>query len=93
MKLVSVFSFLFISISSFSQTDSIYLLKPDRVFDGEQMHTNWVVLVQKNKIVQAGPLNFKLPAATRIIELKGTTLLPGLIEGHSHLFFCILTMK
>lgn len=86
MKLVSVFSFLFISISSFSQTDSIYLLKPDRVFDGEQMHTNWVVLVQKNKIVQAGPLNFKLPAATRIIELKGTTLLPGLIEGHSHLF-------
>lgn len=86
MKLVSVFSFLLISISSFSQTDSIYLLKPDRVFDGEQMHTNWVVLVQKNKIVQAGPLNFKLPAATRIIELKGTTLLPGLIEGHSHLF-------
>lgn len=86
MKLVSVFSFLLITISSFSQTDSIYLLKPDRVFDGEQMHTNWVVLVQKNKIVQAGPLNFKLPAATRIIELKGTTLLPGLIEGHSHLF-------
>ena len=86
MKLVSVFSFLLNTISSFSQTDSIYLLKPDRVFDGEQMHTNWVVLVQKNKIVQAGPLNFKLPAATRIIELKGTTLLPGLIEGHSHLF-------
>lgn len=86
MKLVSVFSFLLITISSFSQTDSIYLLKPDRVFDGEQMHTNWVVLVQKNKIVQAGPLNFKLSAATRIIELKGTTLLPGLIEGHSHLF-------
>jgi imidazolonepropionase-like amidohydrolase len=31
-------------------------------------------------------MNFKLPATTRIIELKGTTLLPGFIEGHSHLF-------
>ncbi len=31
-------------------------------------------------------MNFKLPAGTEIIELKGYTLLPGLIEGHSHLF-------
>ena len=50
------------------------------------MHTNWVVLVHKNKIEQAGEMNFKLPANTRVIDLKGTTVLPGLIEGHSHLF-------
>src|SRR5215217_3405980 len=68
------------------QTDSFYLLKPDRVFDGENMHNDWVVLVHGNKIEQAGAMAFKLPANTRIIELKGATLLPGLIEGHSHLF-------
>ena len=62
------------------------LLKPARVFDGEQMHTDWVVLVQKDTIVQAGPMRFKLPADTKIIELPNTTLLPGLIEGHSHLY-------
>ena len=68
------------------QTDKYILLKPDRVFDGEQMHSDWVVLVKNNKIEQAGTMMFKLPAGTEIIELKGMTLLPGLIEGHSHLF-------
>jgi imidazolonepropionase-like amidohydrolase len=61
------------------------LLKPDRVFDGTQMHTDWVVLVKNNKIEDAGPMRFKLTADAQIIELKGMTLLPGLIEGHSHL--------
>lgn len=69
-----------------AQNDSFYLLKPDRVFDGETMHNDWIVLVHNNKIEQAGDMKFKLPANTRIIELKGATLLPGLIEGHSHLF-------
>jgi len=68
------------------QTDKYILLKPDHVFDGEQMHSDWVVLVKNNKIEQAGAMMFKLPAGTEIIELKGMTLLPGLIEGHSHLF-------
>ena len=50
------------------------------------MHSDWVVLVKNNKIEEAGNMKFKLPSATEIIELKGCTLLPGLIEGHSHLF-------
>jgi len=78
--------FLFFSFFASAQTDSFYLLKPDRVFDGEAMHNGWIVLVHNNKIEAAGDMNFKLPANTRVIELKGTTLLPGLIEGHSHLF-------
>jgi len=78
--------FLLFSFFASAQTDSFYLLKPDRVFDGEAMHNGWIVLVHNNKIEAAGDMNFKLPANTRVIELKGTTLLPGLIEGHSHLF-------
>jgi imidazolonepropionase-like amidohydrolase len=72
---------------AFSQpADKYILLKPDRVFDGETMHEGWVVLVRNNKIEQAGAMTFKLPAGSEVIELKGCTLLPGLIEGHSHLF-------
>ena len=67
-------------------TDKYMLLKPDRVFDGSTMQTGWVVLVKNNTIEQAGAMMFKLPASTEIVELKGYTLLPGLIEGHSHLF-------
>lgn len=77
---------LLMSFSAMAQTDSFYLLKPARVFDGETMHTDWVVLVQGHKIEAAGPMQFKLPATTKIIELPDQTLLPGLIEGHSHLF-------
>ena len=63
------------------------LLKPDRVFDGEQMHPGWWVLVKGNHIEAVGDASqIKAPEGARIIELKGTTLMPGLIEGHSHLF-------
>src|SRR5678816_4080851 len=86
-KLFFIFCILHFSLFAFSQqTDKYILLKPDRVFDGEQMHTDWVVLVRNNKIEEAGSMKFKLPASTQVIELNGCTLLPGLIEGHSHLF-------
>ncbi len=65
--------------------DTYKLLKPDRVFDGEKMHEGWQVLVKNDKIEAAGA-SINLPPNTQVIELKGTTLLPGLIEGHSHLF-------
>ena len=86
MKFSFVFVFLLTSYYCLAQTDSFTLLKPDRVFDGEAVHTGWVVLLKGNIIEAAGEMKFKLPASTRIIELKGATLLPGLIEGHSHLF-------
>lgn len=83
----SIFFFLLIfSQLSFSQTnDSNILLKPDRIFDGEKMHEGWQVLVKNNLIEKVGT-NISVDANTKIIEMKGCTLLPGLIEGHSHLF-------
>ena len=66
----------------FSQ--NTYLLKPARVFDGETVHENWQVLVQKDRITAVGE-NLSIPANAEIINLPNTTLLPGLIEGHSHL--------
>ncbi len=92
MKIASLFAALFLTLVAGAQADSFYLLKPDRVFDGRNMHTDWIVLVKGRNIEAAGPMQFKLPANTRIIELPGTTLLPGLIEGHAHLFY-ILTTK
>jgi imidazolonepropionase-like amidohydrolase len=64
-----------------------YLLRPDRVFDGEKLHTDWVVLVHGGTIAAAGPgSEVQIPAGATVLDLKGATLLPGLIEGHSHLF-------
>lgn len=81
------FCLLFSLVASAQTTDSIFLLKPSTVFDGEQMHSNWWVLVKGNKIVEAGEASsFSFPPNTQVIDLKGKTILPGLIEGHSHLF-------
>ncbi|MDQ6814105.1 MAG: amidohydrolase family protein, partial [Bacteroidota bacterium] len=74
-----------ISCSCFCQTDKYTLLKADRLFDGETMHTNWSVLIKNNTIEQVGNIQ-NIPSNTETISLPGTTLLPGMIEGHSHLF-------
>jgi imidazolonepropionase-like amidohydrolase len=61
------------------------LLVPDRVFDGSALHQGWAVLVRGERIAAAGPAASVQAADARTIRLPGTTLLPGLIEGHSHL--------
>jgi imidazolonepropionase-like amidohydrolase len=64
-----------------------YLLRPAQVFDGEQLHQGWAVLVQGEKITQAGPAAaINAPNETSSIDLPNDTLIPGMIEGHSHLF-------
>lgn len=68
--------------------DSSILVVPARVFDAARgvTHDGWVVLVRGDRIAAVGP-RASIPAAgAREIDLPGTTLLPGLIEGHSHLF-------
>src|SRR5690349_710037 len=65
------------------------LLKPDRVFDAtsESVHAGWVVLVEGDSIVAVGPTaSVHAPAGAETIALTGLTLLPGLIDAHSHVF-------
>ena len=69
--------------------DAVYLLKPAHVFDGEsaQLHDGWVVLVRGEKIEAVGPASeIKAPTDAQVIDLPGLTLMPGLIEAHSHVF-------
>ncbi|AUD02441.1 amidohydrolase [Spirosoma pollinicola] len=68
------------------QQDAVgYLLRPDRVFDGETMHESWVVRVKGDKIEAVGSANSVSATGVEVVDLKGMTLMPGLIEGHSHL--------
>jgi imidazolonepropionase-like amidohydrolase len=65
----------------------VYLLKPAQIFDGEaaQVHTGWVAIVRDDRIESVGPAaTVKVPAEAKTIDLSGTTLMPGLIEAHSH---------
>ncbi len=69
-----------------SAPSAAIVLQPDRVFDGETSHAGWVVVVRGERVEAAGPAaSTPAPAGARTIALPGTTLMPGLIEGHSHL--------
>jgi imidazolonepropionase-like amidohydrolase len=73
-------------LSSRAVADTL-LLRPAQVFDGvnAQPHEGWQVLVEGDRIAAVGP-NVAAPAGARTIDLPGATLMPGMIEGHSHLF-------
>ena len=65
------------------------VLTPDAVWDGtaDRVQRGWIVVVTGDRITYAGPPDrVTYPADATHIALTGRTLIPGLIEGHSHLF-------
>ncbi|HEY7996696.1 MAG TPA: amidohydrolase family protein [Steroidobacteraceae bacterium] len=68
--------------------DAALLLRPAQVWSaGEPVHVGWTVLVQGERILAVGPASaVHAPADAEVIELPGATLLPGLMDLHSHLF-------
>lgn len=68
-----------------AQEDGI-ILYADRLWDGEQMHTEWAVKVEGNLISYAGPKSDLLvKKSDRIVAFSDATMMPGLIEGHAHM--------
>ena len=80
MRPLTLISLLFAPALSAQTT----VLRPARVFDGREMHSGWQVVVTGTRIASVGPAG-AAPASAEVVELPGLTLLPGLIEGHSHL--------
>lgn len=67
------------------RAEPLTVLRPARVFDGESIHDGWAVRVRGERIDAVGASADLASAAASVIDLPGTTLTPGLIEGHSHL--------
>ncbi len=71
--------------SLLAQPQTAVILEPARVFDGQTMHEGWAVRVAGEKIEAAGDAATLNRNGARIVRLPGMTLMPGLIEGHSHI--------
>ena len=63
---------------------AVVVIRPARVFDGTASRDGWAVRVRGDRIEAAGPAAKIAAEAATAIDLPGTTLVPGLIEGHSH---------
>jgi imidazolonepropionase-like amidohydrolase len=66
-------------------TPAVTILKPARVFDGAALHDGWSVRIRGDRIDAVGADATVVAAGAKTIDLPGTTLLPGLVEGHSHI--------
>jgi len=86
VKLLRALLLLLLWVGSPALADTFWL-RPARVFDGIDLrpHEGWTVVVDGDRIAAAGP-DLSAPAGAKVIDIPGATLMPGMIEGHSHLF-------
>ncbi len=85
--LILSLALLFGGAASAAEPARVILLKPAAVFDGldGKTHAGWQVLVQGDRIAAVGA-TVAAPAGAQVVDLPGATLMPGMIEGHDHLF-------
>ncbi|TAH09549.1 MAG: amidohydrolase family protein [Sphingobacteriia bacterium] len=91
-KYTLLFAIIFIAMSAYGQTT--YYITAPRVFDGNQLHENWALIVKADKIIAAGPATeMSTPAGATKINYPNATITPGLIEGHSHMLLYPYNIK
>src|SRR5688572_20954031 len=69
------------------QSFPAYVLMLARIFDGEsaQLHEGWAVVVRGPQVESVGPLKaIQISLDAQTTDLAGLTLMPGLIQAHSH---------
>ncbi|HSV64164.1 MAG TPA: amidohydrolase family protein [Chthoniobacterales bacterium] len=87
LRLFSALSaFSAVILSAFAAEPNTIVLKAARLFDGKSkaLVTNGVVIVQGDKIVDAGS-NLPVPQGAQVIDLGDATLSPGFMDAHTHL--------
>lgn len=66
------------------ESGSIFVLRAARTFDGESLREGWSLRVKGERIEAAGPSSGVDTTGAKLIDLGNATLMPGLVEGHSH---------
>jgi len=75
--------------SLFAQAPPVVAVRAGRLFDSKsgQLLTNQVIVIQGERISDAGPAaQVKIPAGAQVIDFSQATVLPGLIDGHTHVY-------
>src|SRR5437870_5752951 len=89
MKLQFAMVFASFTLSLGSQNRQVVVIRAGQMFDGksDRLAANQIVVIQGERIVDVGPAgSVKIPDGAQEIDLGRGTVLPGLIEGHNHMF-------
>ena len=77
------------AISTRAQAPQLTAIRAGRLFDSKsgKVAENQVILIEEDKITAVGPADrVQIPAGAQVIDLSQGTVLPGLIDGHTHVF-------
>jgi len=72
-----------------ARTNEKVAIRAGRFFDSKSdtLKKEQVILIEGARIVQVGPANeVQIPAGAEVLDLSNATVLPGLIDGHTHVF-------
>src|SRR5690349_10066899 len=94
MKRYSLAVFAFVALGAggsglYAQNQKSIVIRAAQLFDGksDRLASNQVIIIQGERIAEVGPAaTVKIPAGAQEIELGTATVVPGLIEGHNHMF-------
>jgi imidazolonepropionase-like amidohydrolase len=72
-----------------ARTNERVAIRAGRMFDGKSgdLKSQQVILIEGTRIVQVGSASdVHIPPGTAVLDLTNATVLPGLIDGHTHIF-------
>ena len=89
MKMIRLVPMLLFACSLMAQTETVTVIRAGALIDGQAnaARANQVIVIRGNKIESVGDAaSAKIPAGASVIDLSRSTVLPGMIDTHSHLF-------
>jgi imidazolonepropionase-like amidohydrolase len=89
MKFVRLACVLLFSWFLHAQTETVTVIRAGSLIDGHsnEPRANQVIVIRGNKIESVGDAtSVKIPANANVIDLSRDTVLPGLIDTHTHIF-------